>query len=353
MTETILARGIQVTKMAINSLDLDEGTARHATDLFPIISDNVTISEFFNKHFEDTRKGKHTKSCAFYDNDAALKTKLKRYKEDSNQSKEGFLELSKELTLLLLEVMKSSSSSSSGKFFVIELKDENEEEWLFLIKLDPNKAVQINNETLTLEVLEDILPETSDKVHKCAIIKFNMNPDEKAELFVLDRQQKEGEVAKFFVNSFLQAYELLNDSIITSKVIQETKLKLLSIAPEIDRNHLYREINSEFRNGQRINIQDSVTNIIDKVLPEDFEDRELFMEQKASEFVNGYLEKYKDHNASFIVARNDNTIIYKADKGQVHFKYNSGISDQVDVTTNLTGDTVITVSKELNLIQKL
>lgn len=250
---------MKIHRMSINAIDLNESDPMHSGKLFPIGEENKVIDDFFRTHVVDTREGKSTKSCRFIDEDATVKTKIKRFA--SNRSDEEFLKLAKELTENLFKIMKNSSSNSSGTYFVLELEIDNEG-CIFLIKLDPKQGVQIDYDSLTVSVLENILPDSNDRVHKCAIIRFNKPENEEAELFVMDKQQKEGEPARFFIETYLQAEELLNNRIISKEVVREAKEQFVSILPDVDSNKIYDSIDREFSNGSRIELDASIRNIL-------------------------------------------------------------------------------------------
>jgi 37-kD nucleoid-associated bacterial protein len=258
-----------------------------------------------------------------------------------------FLNLSKELTENLFKIMKNSSSNSSGTFFVLEIIF-NEEPCIFIIKLDPKSGVQFDVSTLTVKVLENILPESNDRVHKCAIIKTQFEEDAtKADLFVMDKQQKEGEPARFFIDTYLQSQELLNDRIITRQVIREAKENVQNILPEVESHKVIESIDREFTNESRIELRTSIQNIFENTVPSDMVDREIFIQNSSNDFVNRYLEKYPDHQTSFIATREDNVVRYRAEKNQVFFRFNRGVIGKIKVDNDSDENTVITIDKSL------
>jgi nucleoid-associated protein YejK len=341
---------IKIKRLAINALNLETSEPGISNELFPIKEGNKVINDFFQTHFTDTRGGKSTKSCKFIDSDATIKTKVNRFY--SHQTDKEFLRLSKEITENLFKIMKNTSSNSSGTFFVIEV-EFNGEDCIFIIKLDPKHGVQINYETLVVKVLENILPDTNDRVHKCAIIRNNIKEDERAELYVMDKQQKEGEPARFFLETFLQAEELLNDKIISKEVLRAAREKMYQITPEVPQSVVLSAIDQEFSSGSRVELKTSIKNILEKTVADDYEDRELFINKSADKFVESYLEKFPDHQTTFVVERKDAVVVYRSEKDQIYFRYNKGIRGQVNINDDPEGNTIVKIDKSLNFKQDL
>jgi hypothetical protein len=344
------SRKIRIKRLAINALDLLFSEPRISDELFPIENASGIIDDFFQTHIIETREGKSTKSCKFIDQDATIKTKIMRYKE--NRSDTEFLRLSKELTENLFRIMKNSSSNSSGTFFVIEVMI-NDDECIFLIKLDPKDGVQINYDNLTVSALNNILPDSNDRVHKCSIIRLNKSETDEADLFVMDKQQKEGEPARFFIETYLQAEEILNDRIITREVVRSAKENITKIIPEVDNNIITESIDREFSNGSRVQLLTSIKNILEDTVSLDKADREIFIERSAELFVQSYIEKNPDHQTSFVVERKDNIVVYRGEKNQIFFRYNRGVFNQINVTADNQGNTIIKIDKSLKLTRDL
>jgi hypothetical protein len=341
----------KLNRLTINHLDLLASSPKVSDHLFPLVNESGIINDFFITHLLETREGKSTKSCKFIDDDASVKIKIDRYKQ--NISDEGFLQLSKELTENLFTIMKSSSSNSSGTFFVLDVVLSGEQ-CIFFIKLDPKTGVQVDYENLTVRALENILPDSNDRVHKCSIIRFNKPINgEEAELYVMDKQQKEGEAARFFIETFLQAQELLNDKIITKEVIRSARANLVNIVPEVDPNRIYEHIDRQFSNNSRIELRTAIKNILEDSVPAEKQDRELFIKNSADQFVTEYIKKHPDHQTTFLAERNDNTIVYKGEKNQIFFRYNNGLLDKIQVTKDKEKNTVITIDKTVRLEREL
>ncbi|MEW4224012.1 nucleoid-associated protein [Rossellomorea marisflavi] len=345
-------RNIIIRRLAINALYLQNPAPKVTKKLFALNdkSKHARIIDFFSTHFLETREGKSTKSCKFYDDDATVKTKVSRYAK--NFTDQEFLKLSKELTENLFKIMQSSSSNSDGTFFVLDI-EYNNEPCIFIIKLDPKSGVQVDISTLTVRILENILPESNERVHKCAIIKTRYEEDsKKADLFVMDKQQKEGEPARFFIETFLQAQEILNDKIITRQVIREARENVQSILPEIDPQRVTEVIDREFTNELKIELRTSIKNVLESTVPVDKVDREIFIERSTDNFIKGYLDKFPDHQTTFTAERDDNVVKYRAEKNQVFFRFNRGIIGKIKFNKDNAGNDVITIDKSLGFRQE-
>ena len=206
--------------MTIHELDLVKEKGKLAENVFPVTNLSSMVEEFFIDHISEARTGKNTKSCHFTAEDTWLRGKVNHYRD--NKSEENFINLSQSITDKLFDTMKTSSSRSSGSFFIIEVLLE-EEEFIALIKLDPKTRVQFEPSTLSLSIQENILPDPKEKIHKCALIRINNEGDPSVHLYVLDKQQNQGEVSNFFMKRFLESEEIVNNEILTKEVIKKVK----------------------------------------------------------------------------------------------------------------------------------
>lgn len=341
---------IKINRLLINVLNLEESSPKISEELFPAIEENNIIKTFFLTHIIETREGRDTKSCKFIDLDAMVKTKITRYQE-KRKDKE-FITLSKELTESLFIIMKNSSSKSNGTFFIMDI-EMNKEEYIVLIKLDPKDGLQVDLEKLTVKVLNNMLPDSNDRVHKSAIIRLNKNSEDGTDLYVMDKQQKKGETAKYFLETYLQAEELLNDKIITREVIKMTRFHMSELFPQVDSNFLASSIDKEFSDQSKVELVKSFKNILEEVTPKDTKDREIFINDSTDNFIKSYIKKNPDHQTSFVVERKDNVIVYKGEKNQFYFKYNKGVQKDIHVKEDEEGNTLIKINKSLNIKREL
>lgn len=343
---TAVASNISIKRISINAFDLEKDTLKISDNLFPISSSSEVISDFFSKHITDTREGK-SKSCKFRDQDASVKIKIDRYYNDDSDV--SFIKLASELTTNLFKIMSESSSNSSGTFFVLDILIDHEE-WIFMIKLDPKDGVQIDLKGLTVKVLENVLPDSGDRVHKCALIKKEKYQNEELGLYVLDLQQKQGETAKFFLSDFLQAEELLNDGIISRSAVKFAKEKFEKIVPPEEHQKMLSSIDREFSNGSRVELKKTFNNLLEDFTDSNAIDRELHIRNQSQNFVDEYLQRHPDHNPSFTVARNDSNAVFKDKDNKIFFRYDKSLGKKVEFAEDEEHH-IILISKDIGFSQ--
>ena len=339
---------ISIKRISINAFDLENQQVKRSKAIFPLSNSTGVISDFFIKHIIDTREGK-SKSCKFRDSDATVKIKINRHY--NAESDESFINLASELTMNLFSIMVDSSSTSSGTFFVLDILIKDDP-WIFMIKLDPKNGVQIDLNDLIVKVLENVLPDSGDRVHKCALIKKEREEGQELDLFVLDKQVKQGETAKFFLSTFLQAEELLNDAIISRAVVRFAQEKFEAIFPENQHYKLLPAIDREFSNGSRIDIKTSFENLFDEFTDNSIRDREIILTEKSSQMFGEYMTKYPEHNTSYTSQRSDSNAIYKDKDNKILFRYDRSLEDKIDIDQD-EDSYLIKISKDIDFSQIL
>ncbi|MFY0742123.1 nucleoid-associated protein [Solibacillus silvestris] len=340
-----------IINLAITILDLEKGEPLFAEKCTKLNRENHKVFyEFFEKHINETRNGKKTLECKFLDRDNDIFSKITRYKNELDDA--SFLNLANQVSRKLFLIMRTATKSS-GSFFIIHALF-NEEELIILIKLDPIDAVQLDMDSLELKKIENILPDSNDRVHKCAIIKTNYNPNG-TNLFVLDKQQKVGETSQFFMETFLQATQIPNDKIKTKLLINELFEKISPNFDEDEKLNLSYAIDSELANKALVHIPTAVYNVFEKVTANDVVDRKIFIEEKKDEFVNNFNKKYPDFSPNLMIERDDINYVYKALNNKILFKYNRTLANtNVFVKSNEEKtEYTITIKNDKNLKFKL
>lgn len=332
---------IDILKMTIHELDLVKDQGKFAEDVFPVNNLSEKVEEFFVDHISEARTGKSTKSCHFTAEDTWLRGEVNNYRE--NMTNESFLSFSQSITNKLFTTMKTSSSRSSGSFFVIKALIEGEE-FIALIKLDPKTRVQFEPTTLTLSLQENILPDPKEKIHKCALIRLNNDGDQHVHLYVLDKQQNQGEVSKFFMKSFLESEEIINDEILTKEAMKKVKANFLPIIPEDKKYHFIDAVEREFSDGRAVDLHTSLPKILEQF---DFED--AFIEESSNNFINDFVGSNPDYQSSFKVIRTEVSMKFQTQNNEIFFRYNKSIRDAVDMFKDSEGNTIIKIDKKYEL----
>lgn len=332
ITETI---DFQINNLAITLLNIENSHPDLANKCINLnAEDHKVFYDFFRTHIEQTRHGKNTRECKFTDSDNAILTKINRYEQ--NKSEENFITFTNEITTTLFTIMKESTRSS-GSFFVLDAS-YNDEDVIVFLKLDPKDGVQLNPETLEINEIKNMLPESNDRVHKCAIIRKNYVANS-TNLFVLDRQQKAGETSKFFMSNFLQAVAIPNNNMKTVAVLNELYTKIEAKLPDIDREQINTAIDSEFHNGATIHIPDTVKNIYDKLVSQDTEDRDIKIDEYQNQFVSEFTTKYQGYGLALTIEREENKVLYNSSNNKILFRYNKDLNNnEVSVSHNRRED---------------
>lgn len=331
--ETTLA--IQMKRIAVTLLDMEQSrfvSASQTMDLSAIQSE--VYSNFFESYIDATLNSPKSVAGKFLDRDNDIITKINRYVEYPDDT--HFLSLANDLSNKLYQIMQNVSNSNGSVFVAhIEIIDEP---YILFLKLDPKEAVQIDLETLNLNTIENILPDASSRVQKCALIRMNYNPLEE-NVYVLDRQS-DGEPAKFFMETFLQATPIASDKKKTKMLMKELYEKIAESINEEQTPHLQKVIDEEFENGKYIELDASVHNIYEAIAPS--ENRNDFVEQGAKLFIDEFTDRNPDFTPTFEVKRDDLHVVYKSGEGEVLFRYDKRLEnievhhDQVNGTYTIT-----------------
>lgn len=320
--ETTLA--IKMKRMAVTLLDMQQSrfvSASQTMDLTQLESD--VYSEFFESYIDATMNSPKSVAGKFLDRDNDILTKMNRYIEFTDDT--HFLSLANDLSNKLYQIMQNVSSSN-GSVFVAHLEMIGEE-YILLLKLDPKDAVQIDLETLELSTIENILPDATSRVQKCALIRMDYNPLEE-NVYVLDKQS-DGEPAKFFLETFLQATPIASDKKKTKMLMKELYEKIGESMEDEEKPRLQRVIDDEFENGKYVVLDASVHNIYTAIAPENNQDD--FVEQGAKLFINEFTDRNPDFTPTFEVKRDDLNVLYKSAEGEIVFRYDKRLDDKIEV----------------------
>jgi len=332
---------VRIKKMTIHELDLVKDREKCAENVFPVTNLSETVTEFFVNHISEARIGRSTKNCHFIAEDTWLSSKVNQYKEQNTE--DDFLRLSQRIAERLFSTMKSSSSRSSGSFFVIEALIDGEE-FIALIKLDPKTRIQFDAVNLSLSIQENILPDAKEKIHKCALIRTDITSEQLVHLYVLDKQQNQGEVSKFFMKTFLESQELVNDSILTKEALKRVKSEFVKIVPENKKFEMLDAIENEFAEGRNVDLQTSLPRVLERF---GFED--AFIEESSNNLISQFITSNAEFQSSFTVVRTDISIKFQSTNNEIFFRYNKSIRDDVSIEKDAEGNTIIKIDKKYNI----
>lgn len=210
---------LSILKMIMHDLDLKKNSPNHFDHVIDVKSLDSEITDFFCDHIENVMKNRKIQNCRFNHEYAAV---LQDCLEIANalDDEQLFVDNTKNISTLLFNEMKKSSSISSGALIFVQfINNHNGSQFISILKMDPNKAIQLDASKNTFKVQTDILPNVKQSLHKCAIIKLELDLwDQEIQLRVLDKQQSKGEVSKFFLLHFLEARKITNDKSMTNLV---------------------------------------------------------------------------------------------------------------------------------------
>lgn len=336
MTEEVeTTLSIQMKRMAVTLLDMQQSRFVSASQTMDLTTLEQTVySEFFEQYIDATFNSPKSVACKFLDRDNDIVTKINRYVEYPDDT--HFLSLANDMSNKLYQIMQTVSNSNGSVFVAhVELIGEP---YILMLKLDPKDAVQIDLETLDLKTIENILPDASSRVQKCALIRMNYNPLEE-NLYVLDKQS-DGEPAKFFMETFLQATPIASDKKKTKMLMKELYETIQPTITEEQAPRLQRAIDTEFENGRYIELEASVHNIYEAIAPET--NRDEFVSQGSKEFIHGFTDRNPDFTPTFEAKRDDLHVLYKSADNEIVFKYDKRLEnidvhhDQVNGTYTIT-----------------
>ncbi|MDE0584743.1 nucleoid-associated protein [Planococcus sp. A6] len=341
--ETVEIGNIVINNLAITILNLEKSHPQLAKKTLKLkTNEHKVILEFFYKHINETRKGRRTRECEFLTPAATVLKKVQNYQDSKQNSKDGFLEFSNEISKYLFRIMKDKKSKSSGSFFILDIIMNNEP-MIVMLKLDPKNGVQIDLETLNLLEVANMLPETNDRVHKCAIIKMNYIEGE-TNLFVMDRQQKSGETSQYFLTTFLQSSAIPNNNKKTIVVLEEAYERISPKLPNIENELVNATIDKEFHNGLSIHLPQSIENIFEHLIPSDTVDREILIDDYTTEFIENFTTKYEDYGLHFVVERDEKKITYGSKSKQVIFKYDKALDGNEIIIKDNPKENIYTIT---------
>ena len=335
---------INIKQLIAHDLDLDKETPTLFDKIINLTTVQHVVFDFFKRHITTSLNAKQIKSCKFNDEDAYVYTKSKNiYRNLEDVS--VFVDESKRLAKDLFVKMKSSTRSSGALFFLIY--SIGDQDYLAIMKMDPNRGIQIDKENQKLIVHKDMLPNPEDKLHKCSFIKLNTTEDEEVHLYVLDRQQTAGAVSRFFMYDFLQATEILNDRIMTEKVLSKLYDESISIAAEQDPLEFEYKVNQIFQSNTFIDLDNTLEGLL-----RDYMDNE----KEVFDYIEGFKSSLREENDEvsfqFTVQRDPTTVTYVSSDKSIKIQFPLDLKENKVEVNHENNQWSFTI-KDIELSEKL
>ncbi|UQF71803.1 nucleoid-associated protein [Vagococcus lutrae] len=300
--------------------------------------------DFFEKHLKNVEMQSSTRRCQFdnLENNVISKRIADIINASMDTKEETFIRESKEMTITLSRLMRQSSSTSDGSLFII-LYEENEQEYIGLLKMNLNDGVRVNDD-LSIDVFEEMLPSTNEKLHKSAIILLKEYNKDELHLKVLDKQASEKEPAKFFMINFLNAKELADNKNTTLYLQSEIPNYFLDKIEPKDMPTLSVKLRNRFSEGREFDIDSDIEPIVKPLLKKEYENIDMSIIIKP--FKEQALKKYTDISFKFIpdvdVVKE---IVYRSNNNFFEMKLAPDLSINNDyvIEKKSNGDVLITL----------
>ncbi|QEK11904.1 nucleoid-associated protein [Crassaminicella thermophila] len=186
----------------------------------PILTDfeqevQEDIHEFLEKHIIKSLQDEENKKAKFRGGLSIVKDACLEIFRDEEQ----FVKCSQEIANQLFKAMKSNNNISSADL-VVCLYTASDKNYIGILKLDYKKSfiheIEYVDDKFKISIVPQMisLPGMSQRLQKCAFVK-EINEDDEYDLIVLDNQvygkDEDAEIARFFVNNFLNCNVLIDN----------------------------------------------------------------------------------------------------------------------------------------------
>ncbi|WP_068794073.1 nucleoid-associated protein [Brevibacillus laterosporus] len=261
---------IKIEKMIFHQIEFTKGNPN--ITLFDRVMDLKSIPQeaidFFSKHISGALITKQIKNCKFTNKKAAVLQSCEEISKYISDEK-VFIDNTKLITQKLFDIMLGTSSRSSGTLIFI-LFHLNQKRYLSIMKMDPNKAIQVDLKSYAFKVQKDILPSVNEKLHKCAFIELIPNIwDQPIHSFVLDKQKLAGEPAHFFLKGFLESDTVMDNKKNTEIVSKKLKEFVIveNIVPKEKLISFHNQINKMLTSGNEVDIDRDLESLFKTYIP--------------------------------------------------------------------------------------
>lgn len=347
---------IEISKIIVHKLNLGGNEPIYSDECINLemVEDMDEALKYFKTHIITSRKQSFMKRCQFDDlKDNTVLNDVKEIvssMEDNKKINKIFVEKSKKMTKKLFDNMKTTSSKSDGSLFVLYYSIEGKN-YIGLLKLDPNTGIEISD-NLSIKVRKSMLPSINEKLHKLAFILVNEEYKEnELHLYVLDRQKKNNEAAKFFMETFLNARELSNNSILTKEIEKEIINGYQEIIPRNNWPRFAFEVQKDFLKGKKINFEEDIPKLVRPFLSPKNKDMDLTIQ--SSRISENILKKYPDAIMNFVPEIDiKKPTIYQSKSKEVEIRISKNVEGnliEIIEEDPKTGDFILRVKRSLNM----
>ncbi|MBM6617278.1 nucleoid-associated protein [Bacillus suaedaesalsae] len=345
---------IAIKKLIAHDIDLDQKAPTPATNVIDLTTTSQEVLNFFSDHVKTAHTTKQIKVCRFsYENAQVLLDSIDIAKDINDD--DMFVSATADMTHRLFNIMKSSSTKSSGAMIYLVYEDLSDSSLhLGIMKMDPNKGIQYNKSTNSFIVQSNMLPNAKDRLHKTAFIKLKEDLwGEDVHLFVLDKQQTNETVSKFFLISFLEAEVKINDTLVTELVekklvemartqkITQTPLDLLDFSTKVDRM---------LTSHKEIDLDYELDSLLKSYISSDGD-----RESKIEEIKLALKEENEEVYFEFKATKKPSYAVYSDVQNQINFKFPLALKGKKVFikTEEVDGQTVTTIRLEgTDLVEK-
>lgn len=310
---------ICIRKLIAHDIDLNQHAPSPAQKVIDLSTTPTDVLDFFQDHIMKAHTTKQMKVCRFTRNNAQVMMDCMDVAVDvTNEDK--FVSASASMTHRLFTIMKSSTSKSSGALIYLIYEDLNDSTYyLGIMKMDPNKGIQYNKANNSFIVQADMLPSVKDRLHKTAFVKLKGNLwDESVHLFVLDKQQTNESVSKFFLGTFLEAEEKANDELMT-KLVEKKLLEMArnqSITPNINMMEFNSKIDRMLSLPREIDLDHELDSLLKVYIPGE-DDREA----KIDEIKHGLKKENEEAYFEFTPRKKPTIAEYSNPQSKIKFTF--------------------------------
>lgn len=334
---------INLKYIIAHEINLENGSPYLSSSLMNIGSMEKKYMEFFREHISSQNKNSHNRMHKFRAVDSDICKGLEKLSENWD-NEHFFIQKTRELTNNLYRVIDKSNSTSGGIVFFLTYTIADEYRYFSILKMKKDSKMWFNQKENTLGSMDNILPDPTEALHKCAFIRLDRTDDESSfDLHIIDIQTKGG--TKFFLKNFLDAEEISNDEVMTKRVrdLLHKYRKKLHLG-EADQLQLRFDIDRTLGVEREIEVEDLLEKLWTPYVKCDFE-REILIKT----FMNELQKKYTDVQFRFIAKSSNKYVTLSTPNKDVQIRYRKSLEENNLIIIEHKDNEIIIRLRELTL----